>query len=199
MTYRFLIEGDPVSLNRPRFTATQFKIKAYDNQKDIKKVIRCGFITQIRSQGILHRLKGHLIINMTFGIRMPKGTSQKRLKCENGNYTGKRPDLDNYIKMYSDVMTGLIYEDDSQIVCLNCKKICSIKPYVEIYISEVSNMIHEHAVTVKEHITLNNIDYMVLKANRLGKIDREIIRVFMEEDGEGKHYYFEVEGPKGAN
>ncbi len=35
-------------------------------------------------------------------------------------------------------------------------------------------------------------DYLVRKSNRLGLQGRQIVRVYMEEDTEGKHIYFET-------
>lgn len=57
-------------------------------------------------------------------------------------------------------------------------------------------MITEHARTVQETITASDLEYLVKRANQLGKIDRQIFRVFMQEDEEGKHIYFECESPK---
>ena len=59
-------------------------------------------------------------------------------------------------------------------------------------------MINEHALMIKYDITLEDVNYMVRKANRLGLGKRELVRVFMQEDNEGKHYYFECEGVKGG-
>ena len=39
-------------------------------------------------------------------------------------------------------------------------------------------MIDEHAKTVKESITIEDLSYLVKKANLLGKMDREIRRVY---------------------
>lgn len=55
-------------------------------------------------------------------------------------------------------------------------------------------MLIEHAITYQERINMSNLDYMVKKANRLGKSGREVIRVYQEEDSEGVHIYFEVIG-----
>ncbi len=55
-------------------------------------------------------------------------------------------------------------------------------------------MIHEHALTYKEKPTIRDIEYLVNKANRLGKNGRDIIRAYQQEDEEGFHVYFEVTG-----
>jgi len=46
-------------------------------------------------------------------------------------------------------------------------------------------MLNQHAITYKDHITISDLDYMIRKANRLGKSNREIVRIFQEEDDEG--------------
>lgn len=55
-------------------------------------------------------------------------------------------------------------------------------------------MLNEHAITYRERITMADLDYLVKKANRLGKSGRDVIRVYQQEDNEGIHVYFEVVG-----
>lgn len=55
-------------------------------------------------------------------------------------------------------------------------------------------MRNEHAITYTEKITMKELEYLVKKANRLGKIDKEVVHVYQIEDAEGFHIYFEVNG-----
>ena len=55
-------------------------------------------------------------------------------------------------------------------------------------------MLKEHAITYRDHITVGDLDYLVRKANRLGRNGRDIVHIFQEEDVEGFHVYFEVTG-----
>lgn len=57
-------------------------------------------------------------------------------------------------------------------------------------------MINEHALTVKNDPTKEDLAYLIRKANKLGLRQREIVRVYTQDDEEGKHFYFEVEGLK---
>lgn len=59
-----------------------------------------------------------------------------------------------------------------------------------------AKMLHEHAITYKENISMEQLSYIVKKANKLGKCDREIFRVHAESDDEGTHIYFDVKGLK---
>jgi len=57
-------------------------------------------------------------------------------------------------------------------------------------------MINEHAITYKHNLSIENVDYIVKKANKLGLLDRKISSVYQQEDADGKHVYFEVDGIK---
>ncbi len=55
-------------------------------------------------------------------------------------------------------------------------------------------MLHEHAITYKDRLTVADLDYITRKANKLGRNGREVIRVHEERDNEGIHVYFDVIG-----
>lgn len=55
-------------------------------------------------------------------------------------------------------------------------------------------MLHEHAITYQDQLSIADLDYIVKKANKLGKSGREILRVHEEKDSEGNHVYFDVTG-----
>jgi Holliday junction resolvase RusA-like endonuclease len=76
---------------------------------------------------------------MIFHTAIPKSWSQKRLKSVLGKPDPRRPDLDNYIKLYLDVMNDLVYEDDKQVTEIYCKKVYSNKPRVEIKLTLIEN------------------------------------------------------------
>ncbi len=55
-------------------------------------------------------------------------------------------------------------------------------------------MLHEHAITYQDRLSVADLDYMTKKANKLGRFGREIVRVHEETDCEGTHIYFDVKG-----
>jgi hypothetical protein len=57
-------------------------------------------------------------------------------------------------------------------------------------------MMHEHAITYKDRLTIADLDYIIKKANKLGKSAKEIVRVHEETDDEGTHVYFDLIGTK---
>ena len=58
-------------------------------------------------------------------------------------------------------------------------------------------MLREHAVTYREKLSMDQLDYLVKKAVRIGGLGKAITRVYQEEDDEGCHVYFEVVSPYG--
>jgi transcriptional regulator len=56
-------------------------------------------------------------------------------------------------------------------------------------------MLREHAVTYREKISIDQLDYLVKKAVRIGGLGKIITRVYQEEDDEGFHVYYEVIKP----
>jgi len=54
-------------------------------------------------------------------------------------------------------------------------------------------MIVEHALTYNNKLSASNIEYLTTKANRLGRIGKQLMRVYSQEDAEGTHIYFEVQ------
>lgn len=55
-------------------------------------------------------------------------------------------------------------------------------------------MLREHAITYQENLTISDLEYLVKKANRLGKLNRDLVSIFEERDREGTHVYFNVLG-----
>lgn len=201
MNYTFNIPGKPMPKSRPRFKRVGNNVITFDPKKAESRNIKCILMQQMAHNRILRRIDGPISIQMRFHTSIPKTWSQKRRKECFEKPDCRRPDLDNYVKEYLDVMNNLIYNDDNQITELWCEKVFSDEPHVEIFITEIKdgNMIKEHAVTVKGEISLDKLNYLVKKANKLGLIDRQVGRVVMEEDSEGKHYYFEAENMKCNN
>jgi hypothetical protein len=60
-------------------------------------------------------------------------------------------------------------------------------------------MLHEHAVTYIDQLSMADLDYLAKKANRLGRAGREVVRVHSETDAEGTHVYYDVTAMRPPN
>ena len=53
----------------------------------------------------------------------------------------KKPDVDNLIKLYLDVISGIVMEDDNCVAIGSAVKIYSTNPRTEIYIEETDRIL----------------------------------------------------------
>jgi len=171
------------------------KQRVYDPQKPIMTALKWQFAKQMRDKGYLKLSEGAIFVFLSIHKSLPKSWSQKRAIAADGAFVETKPDADNYQKIYLDILSGIAYRDDAQIARILFEKRYSAKPRIEIEILQLGDyMINEHAKTVQENINIEDLDYMIKKANKLGTSGRKISRVFAEEDSEGRHVYFEVDG-----
>lgn len=169
---------------------------AYDPQSKTCNAYKWLFAQFMRERD-LKMLNGPIAAYLMIDVPMPPSWSKKRKEEMRGQYVTSRPDNDNYEKFYFDVLNGIAYPDDAFIALNWTQKIYADKPRVVIELNPLGgNMITEHAITYKDKLSADDISYIIKKANRLGLTGRQVARVYSQEDDEGTHIYFEVEGPK---
>lgn len=121
---RIVIPGPPIPKARPKFHAAGKYQKAYDPQNALKQQVALLVKPQISG---FFSITTALCVKMTLHIAAPKilrSSERKRHSWGLLNHTSK-PDLDNLIKFYLDMLNGIAFEDDRQIVELHVKKIYS--------------------------------------------------------------------------
>jgi Holliday junction resolvase RusA-like endonuclease len=119
ITRRYVLEGAPIPLKRPRFSFGQ----VYDSQKKEKEAIRQILKLQHGHKEPL--LKGALKAEITFLMPTPKSYSQKRQLNMEGQHHISKPDIDNLQKFIFDCANDILFDDDSQIYLVIVKKIWS--------------------------------------------------------------------------
>lgn len=192
---KFIHAGDPIAKQRPRFAHGT----VFDAQHKIKNKMKIDFLSQFQKQGCLKPLTGPIAAELDISFKIPKSWSKKRKKEVIGKYHTSTPDTDNIIKWYFDILNTIAYKDDSQISSIFAKKTYSAKPFVLITLYPLGdNMVTEHAISYKDKLSVEDLNYLIKKANRLGLSNRSIIRVYQEEDDEGIHVYFSVDSMKEA-
>lgn len=189
---RLFIDHKPIGKARPRFNTETGA--AYDPQSTQKMGYKWIFAAQMREKGYKRLSKQQLGMTLTSYIPIPKSWSQRKKNALLGHPAICKPDVDNSVKFYCDVLNGIAYEDDAHISQLWTEKLYAKSPGVEITLTPLGgNMIQEHAKTVKGEITMDDLEFMVKKAHRMGLAGWQLTRVYSQEDGEGKHIYFECQ------
>lgn len=114
---QFEIKGRPQAKQRPRFSRGH----TYTPKETVKFE---KYVKECFEESKYEMLSGTLKATLTFIYEVPKSKS-KSIKNDMLNHVirpTQRPDLDNLAKSILDSLNGLAYEDDSQIVELNCTK-----------------------------------------------------------------------------
>jgi Holliday junction resolvase RusA-like endonuclease len=122
------IPGDPIAKKRPRFFTKKNMagIRKYNPQETEE-----GKVFMMCKNQVTHCFDEPIAVDFTFKIRRPKshfgtGRNAKTVKPSSPGSPGGVPDLDNYIKFYSDVLNTVAWRDDS-LIC----RIAASKEYAD--------------------------------------------------------------------
>ncbi len=118
--------GVPVGKQRHRHSGK----RSYDPQHKLKE----GYKWQARSQYREEPLTCPVIIDAVFMMPIPKSTSKlKQRAMLNNTYPHMvKPDVDNVLKFFLDVLNTIVLKDDAQVVEVHARKIYSTKPGVHM-------------------------------------------------------------------
>ena len=192
-----VIQSKPQAQARHRHRFQGGRVITFDPDSRDKKACQSIIVSQMRLKRTEMLPETPIAMELINYTKIPESWSKRRQNESIGKPCIVRPDLDNYIKFYGDVLNGIAFHDDRQITSIWSEKLYSANPRVEIILKPYGvNMISEHAITIKGEISLEDLNYMVKKANRLGTQNRQIVRVYSQEDDEGRHIYFEAEAMK---
>lgn len=124
------IYGDPIPWKRPGLNKRTGAV--YDQQAKEKEQCRW----QISAQKPQKILTVPVEVNVVFYMKIPESTSKaKRAQMLQGKiHHMVKPDADNLSKHILDCMTGLIYNDDAQIVDLHAHKLYTDAPRTVVHI-----------------------------------------------------------------
>lgn len=114
--YEFSINIEPVAKKRVRVYSKGGRVHGVNPSKEDEDAIRRLLL---ENKGIPSQpLKGAALLGMKFYRSVPKSLRKKdRPFVATEQYRPiKRPDLDNYIKLFKDAATGILWEDDNLIV-----------------------------------------------------------------------------------
>lgn len=118
-----IFPGEPIAKARPRFTK---RGQVYNKQECLEK----GIAWQAKTQAKGKFIEGAINIYMTFNFAGANSGPKHHTK---------KPDLDNMIKFYMDVLNGVLWKDDVQIVFVQAVKQFQETPSVAITIEEIED------------------------------------------------------------
>jgi Holliday junction resolvase RusA-like endonuclease len=122
----FTVVGNPVAQARPRATRFGNGVRLYDPKKiaDFKTYFKLCASEHAPEKLI----DSAMVVTLDVHVQRPKSWPKKRI------HACVKPDADNLAKGCLDSMEGVIYTNDSRIVCLLVEKHLSDKPRVDVRI-----------------------------------------------------------------
>ena len=131
----YTLEGEPVPLARPRFSAKNSAIKVYDSQRQLKYA--AGL--QLNLQHLAYPLfEGPLKLSVIFYLPIAKTQKRKILNEIPHSPHIFKPDLDNLIKFLLDVAQKTIIVNDCNVASIVATKVHSMLPRTEFTIERLA-------------------------------------------------------------
>ncbi len=183
------IPGNPIAQQRARSSYGRF----YDPLSETKKKLKNLIAPQATNNELINSL---IQIEFIFYIAFTKSSSKAFMRDNFHKHCDKRPDIDNFIKFYLDLMNNFVYTDDSLVGKIIAQKIYSSEPKTIILINPIGEtMATEHVICYKKSLSAEDVEYIARKANQLGYHGRDIYRVYTIKEKDENHLYFETDEP----
>ena len=123
---KIILMGNPIPKQRPRVV----KGHTYNPQEELQEFNFWDAYGQIREQwfkmypgfDIYSPPSTGFSLKFSFFMPIPKSWSNKKKKESYGAHHTSKPDIDNLIKWYMDVLQNALYEDDKQVHTITAEK-----------------------------------------------------------------------------
>lgn len=144
MKLKFEVVGEPVAQARPRVVRTKTGVRGIDpakskNYKAWVKFCALNAFRKLETKEPKKLMAAPLKVKLLIYRSIPRSDSNKlKIQKQNNDVLPTvKPDIDNVFKAVTDALTGIIWQDDKQIVNAEIAKRFSSMPRVEIEIEEI--------------------------------------------------------------
>lgn len=144
---RILFTGDPVAQQRCRIFKRGNRVCSFDPQTLYKKTLKGMAQDQLDDYGWDHeegwQQPSHPRVTFWFFMPIPKSMPKKDRELAESELLrhDKKPDVDNLVKLYLDVLTGNVINDDNAVEIKRATKVYSPNPRTLIFIEPGSRIL----------------------------------------------------------
>ena len=128
--------GNPIAKKLPRFSKHRGFVQCYDTQDKDKEKLKSFLKLELKKYNNLP-LKNPVSINFIFYV--PPTASKYLQNLWYPLLCMSKPDIDNYIKFYLDVLNEIAWTDDKQIFYISAVKRYDLQPRTEITMHEIND------------------------------------------------------------
>ena len=134
----FTVHGKPVGQGRPRTTVRNGRAIIY--KPETSKRYEAEIAKEAKNaMGETKPFTGPVSLELSVYKAPPSGATKKQredmLKGE--IFPTTKPDLDNVIKAVADALTGVVWEDDKQVVMIDAAQYFAEEPLVKIEVADI--------------------------------------------------------------
>lgn len=176
---QFIFDYKPEAKQRPRFGAGG---KVHNPQKKKHLAYKWEAAAQMRSKRPERMLESPVSFGMRVHVPMPKSWSQKRKKEHLHKPVLSKPDIDNYLKWYMDILNGIAYTDDKLISQGWFEKIWDYEGKVEVGVSPYDMSLQDEleilrSTAVHLHQGLCAIYELINSEKKVEKMDKFVSKI----------------------
>ena len=137
-TITFKIPGKPVGKGRPKFSMINGHPTAYTpaETRDYESKVKMCFLNYCYERKEEFKFEGNIGASITAYCPIPSSLSKKKQAAMDMTPCPKKPDADNIAKAILDALSGVLFDDDNQVVELNVEKCYSKDPCAIVTIWE---------------------------------------------------------------
>lgn len=133
---RLKIPGIPVAQTRAKFSGRNGIGRMYDPREKEKRHIKAFIQSEFQKSG-LNKFE-YPRVSFVFHMPIPKSLPKKEVFLYQSGLLKhtKKPDTDNFIKLYLDCMDEIMFEGDQKVSLGNCVKLYHPIPKTLIFVEE---------------------------------------------------------------
>lgn len=132
---QFTIQGEPQGKSRPRFNRSTGTAYTPKETKEYEKKVAESCRSACR--GVMYHGAVSVAVTAYYGVPKSASRSAQMAMLDDTRRPQKKPDIDNVVKVVLDGMTGVMFEDDKQVVSIVAAKFYAIEPKVVVIVDEV--------------------------------------------------------------
>ncbi len=143
---KLILPGIPISQSRMKFSRFGGFVKVYDPNEKQKKVIKQVIQHLFES----HQKFEHPKISFVFHLPILKSIPKKLLPSFTLGFVRheKKPDVDNFIKLYLDCLDGICFDGDQKVSLGDSVKLYHPHPKTIIIITEMQELLNPLEVDI---------------------------------------------------
>jgi Holliday junction resolvase RusA-like endonuclease len=145
---KLILRGEPTAQARVRVFKRGNRVMTFDPQVALKRDLKIQVKEQLDELENDWHFPEYPRVMFWFYMPMPKSMTKKErlLATESSLKHVKKPDVDNLVKLYLDVLVGAALRDDNAVSLGQAMKVYSTSPRTVIFIEETQPLVTQNEI-----------------------------------------------------